>query len=272
MEKYNLDEITFEGRNKDYGAYYLRTHYAAYLQRAFLGASAGFLGFVFSAFVYFYFKKPVDLSQIPDGVIEITNKIFTEKKEELKPKKLEKPQQASSAPKKTLQNLPPVAIDDAKKETDVRHTAEELFSTPTGPDEIHGPAVDPSLIELPAADSKKEELIAAPAPLEDNSIKDFVQEMPEYYGGQKAMLKYLQSQIIYPASAVRVNVSGKVYVRFVIEKDGSVNQVSVLRGVGFGCDEEAQRVVKSMPKWKPGVQNGQNVRVWMNIPIVFSLE
>ena len=99
-----------------------------------------------------------------------------------------------------------------------------------------------------------------------------VEENPEFIGGRVEMYKYLGENIQYPAAAQRANVSGRVFVKFIVEEDGSIGDVVVMKGIGFGCDEEAIRVVKSMPKWKPGVQNGKNVRVYYNMPIVYKLD
>ena len=99
-----------------------------------------------------------------------------------------------------------------------------------------------------------------------------MEQNPEFVGGQAKMYQYLGENIKYPAAAQRANISGRVFVKFVVEDDGSIGDVKVMKGIGFGCDEEAVRVVKSMPKWKPGVQNGKNVRVYYNMPIVYRLD
>jgi TonB family protein len=98
-----------------------------------------------------------------------------------------------------------------------------------------------------------------------------VDEMPQYPGGEMAMYQYLAENIRYPREAKKNGVSGRVLVTFVIERDGSVTEVRVLRGIGGGCDEEAVRVVKAMPRWTPGIQKGKPVRVQYNIPIKFTL-
>ena len=85
------------------------------------------------------------------------------------------------------------------------------------------------------------------------------------------MMKSIAGNIKYPEAAIDKNIEGRVFVSFVIEKDGSVSNVKVLRGIGGGCDEEAARVISSMPKWKPGKQKGEFVRVSYQIPIMFKL-
>ena len=99
----------------------------------------------------------------------------------------------------------------------------------------------------------------------------FVEEQPSYPGGDEARQKYLRDNTKYPAIAMEGNIQGTVYVTFVVEKDGSVSNVKVLRGIGGGCDEEAMRVIKNMPKWAPGKQRGRAVRAQFNMPIKFTL-
>ena len=91
-------------------------------------------------------------------------------------------------------------------------------------------------------------------------------------GGEAPMYQYLGNNMKYPPIARDNNIQGRVYVSFVVEKDGSITDVKVLRGIGGGCDEEAVRVVKSMPKWSPGKQRGKAVRVRFNLPILFKLQ
>ena len=98
-----------------------------------------------------------------------------------------------------------------------------------------------------------------------------VEDDPEFPGGLSALSQYLASNIKYPQLAKENNITGKVFVSFVVEKDGSVGQVKILRDIGGGCGAEAVRVVKAMPKWKPGKQRGKPVRTQFNLPVDFSL-
>ena len=109
-----------------------------------------------------------------------------------------------------------------------------------------------------------------PAPVAEE-IFTFVEEYPEFPGGDRALREYVLNNIKYPEVARTSGITGTVYVQFVVEKDGSISDVKVVRGIGGGCDEEAVRVVKSMPKWKPGKQRGQPVRVYFTLPIEFKL-
>ena len=108
--------------------------------------------------------------------------------------------------------------------------------------------------------------------VDNDTVYNIVEQMPEYPGGVEAMMKYIAENVKYPEEAKNKNIAGRVFVSFVVEKDGSVSNVKVLRSIGGGCDEEAVRVIKSMPKWKPGMQKGKPVRVSFQIPIYFKLD
>lgn len=99
-----------------------------------------------------------------------------------------------------------------------------------------------------------------------------VESMPEFPGGDAARMKFLQENIKYPQMARESGIQGTVYVTFVVEPDGSVSDVRVLRGIGGGCDEEAVRVIQKMPRWNAGMQRGKPVRVQFNMPIKFTLQ
>ncbi len=105
-----------------------------------------------------------------------------------------------------------------------------------------------------------------------DGVYQIVDEMPQYPGGEAAMMDYVAQNVVYPKEAQEKGISGRVFVGFIVEKDGSVSEVKVLRGIGGGCDEESIRVVKAMPKWKPGKQEGKPVRVSYLMPITFKLQ
>lgn len=105
----------------------------------------------------------------------------------------------------------------------------------------------------------------------EGEIYTIVENMPQYPGGEEARNKLLATNIIYPATATQNGIQGTVYVSFIVEKDGAVSNVKVIRGIGGGCDEESIRVVKLMPKWIPGTQKGKPVRVLFNMPMYYKL-
>jgi len=110
-----------------------------------------------------------------------------------------------------------------------------------------------------------------PKPQDEVPIFTVVEVMPKYPGGNEAMYKYLGENIKYPEKAKKEGIQGKVFVTYVVEKDGSISNVKILRGVEESLDKEAMRVIAAMPKWKPGTQNGKAVRVQYTLPIKFTL-
>ncbi|MDO4820293.1 MAG: energy transducer TonB, partial [Prevotella sp.] len=111
------------------------------------------------------------------------------------------------------------------------------------------------------------------APVEvEEKVFDVVEQMPSFPGGDAALMQYLQKSIRYPVVAEENGIQGRVIIRFVVEKNGSIGEVQVARSVDPSLDKEAVRVVKSMPKWIPGKQNGSAVRVWFTLPVQFRLQ
>jgi len=175
-------------------------------------------------------------------------------------------------------------VVDDEEEEEIEEYVQPPEQTPPPPP----PPAPPEEIELIEDDSEEEEteeIIELPDEDEDvgviddpvrevidDNIFDIVEQQPEFPGGLASLRKYLGKNIEYPKLAADAGIQGKVYVGFVVERDGSVSGVKVRRGIGGGCDEEAMRVVKSMPKWKPGKQRNKAVRVRYNLPIVFKLQ
>lgn len=106
----------------------------------------------------------------------------------------------------------------------------------------------------------------------ETEIFTVVESMPEFPGGEAAMMSFIAKNIKYPGFARESGIQGRVFVNFVVEPSGLVSNVKILRGIGGGCDEEAIRVVQSMPKWTPGKQRGKAVRVSFNLPVRFTLQ
>lgn len=111
-----------------------------------------------------------------------------------------------------------------------------------------------------------------PEPVKEEEIFVAVQQMPEFPGGQAALMKWLSNNIRYPQIALDNGISGRVIVKFVVEKDGSVGGVTLVKGVDKDLDREAMRVAKAMPKWQPGKNNGQAVRCYYTLPVTFRLQ
>lgn len=104
---------------------------------------------------------------------------------------------------------------------------------------------------------------------QDDAVYSMVSEQPSFPGGMQEMMKFISENRKYPAEAKAKDIHGKVIVAFVVERDGSLSDVKIRRGIGYGCDEEAIRLIKSMPKWTPGKQNGKAVRVSFMLPVTF---
>ena len=116
-----------------------------------------------------------------------------------------------------------------------------------------------------------EEIIFEEPEEEVEEIFTIVEDQPEYPGGMNAFYKYIGTNMRYPVQARRMGVEGRVFVQFVVEKDGSLSEIQVIKGIGYGCDEEALRVIKQSKKWTPGKQRGRAVKVRMILPIMFRL-
>ncbi len=137
----------------------------------------------------------------------------------------------------------------------------------------------PALLLLFAGAAKAQEDISAPIvvrepvvePDNQNGVFNFVDSMPEFPGGQEALVEYLSKNIKYPEAAIEAGIQGAVYVSFTVDADGAIRDALVMRGIGGGCDEEALRVVNSMPLWEPGMQRGEAVMVKYRMPIRFRL-
>jgi len=125
---------------------------------------------------------------------------------------------------------------------------------------VDEPTIDNVPFYLPKEEQVDEPVILVPG------------KMPAFPGGEAAMYAFIGQNLVYPLAAVEANAQGKVYARFIVEKDGSISQIEIARGLGFGCDKEVIRVIKSMPRWEPGTQGPNKVRVLYTLPVHFKLE
>lgn len=194
---------------------------------------------VFAAFEYkSYDKQTIDLQQravddTPEEIIPITE---------------HKPPPPPPPPPKQVTQIK-IVEDDVEVEDEI---------------EIDVEADDETVVEYVPVEEEEE--------IEEAEIFTVVESMPEFPGGTGELYKYLGNSIKYPPLAKESGIQGRVFVNFVVEPDGSISNVKVLRGIGGGCDEEAVRVVENMPTWKPGKQRGKAVRVSYNLPIKFTLQ
>jgi protein TonB len=264
MEK-SLTEIVFENRNREYGAYVLRREYSANVQRATVIGVALFL------FIFLVPSLYARLNPEPDPeaiVIEATldNFIF-EKKREIQP--VEK--QNRPPVKKTFKSDLVEVVQDHKVLNEVLPpTVDDLDDADPGSETTEGTGDVIALVTPPVEiwPDKKE----ATEVVQDNKIYTIAEQQPAYVGGMKALSEFLSKHMKYPGRAASAGVSGKVFIEFTVEADGAIENVHVIKGIGFGCDEEAVRVIKLMPNWIPGKQSGRSVRVKFTLPVAFQLE
>lgn len=247
----NLDDIIFKNRNKDYGAYSLRKSYNKNMMSAVVIAIVIFLLGVSVPLIANYFNSSkVVITKTDPTVILNTNP-----KDKIIEKLPEAPVEKKIVP---VFRAPIVTATDE----DVPELSELIeISKNTNPAD--------TLAETGIPEDKPKTNIIDEG--EELKIHTFVEEWPEFPGGDIARVKFLSENIVYPKVAKEAGIQGPVHLTFVVEKDGSISNVNILRGIGGGCDEEATRVVSSMPKWKPGRQNGKEVRVQFNMPINFKL-
>ena len=188
-----------------------------------------------------YDKREIDPSLLNREVVVDEEMVEITKQEEQKPQPVEQPQQTTQLE----------IVDDNVETEDINLNAE------VEQNEVIEEYVAPEVVE--------EEVV-------EQEIFQIVEEMPAFPGGEGKLLEYVATHIKYPQIARETGIQGRVFVGFVVEPDGSISNVKLLRGIGGGCDEEAMRVIKSLPKWKPGKQRGKAVRVSYQIPVLFKLQ
>ena len=265
-------DLVFEGRNKAYGAYRLRK---STTKRNILAMVAVVL-LLIVAFIILTVKNFVDEQRAKVAmtqVAELTNYKQPEKEAEVKQKKVEvEPERVVERVKSSIKFTAPVIKKDEEVKPDEElKTQDELMSTKTAIGTFDVKGNDDANGEI----LKAKEVIAEPEPPkheEENKVFDIVEQQPLFPGGPAALMKYLSENTKYPVVAQENGVQGRVTVQFVVEKDGSISDVHVLRGVDPSLDKEAVRVVKSMPRWTPGKQNGITVRVNYRVPVLFRLQ
>lgn len=264
-------DIVFQGRNKVYGAYQLRrgTSKRNIVSMIFVAAVAAVAYLGLAAYnSYQEAQKAKFEAEMEASLLEAKKEAKVEKK--TKTPKVEQVQKVEKV-KSSIAFTPPVIKKDSEvKPEEEMKTQDELKETKTaigafdvkGNDEAGGTVL------------KAVEEIAAPEPPkheeEQNKIFEVVEQQPQFPGG--SVNGWLADHIKYPVVAAENGISGRVVVQFVVERDGSVSQVRVVRGVDPSLDKEAQRVISSMPKWIPGKQNGQAVRSRFTVPVTFRLQ
>lgn len=265
-------DLVFEGRNQAYGAYKLRKGTAKRNVWALIivGLAAALLYLGLQLQKMAEANKKVENTQ----AVELA-KLNTEKKEA----KVEKKEIIKQEPEKVVEQVKSSVKFTApiiKKDSEVKEEDEIKLDEVQKSDKAVGAFTVEGNDEVGGAVLKAKEDIAAPEPpkhvVEETKIFTVVEQMPMFPGGYGALMGYLRDNIHYPTVAAENGVQGRVVVGFVVERDGSITDVNILRGVDPSLDREAMRVVKSMPKWTPGKQNGSAVRVKYQVPVSFRLQ
>ncbi|OZT04796.1 energy transducer TonB [Prevotella sp. 885] len=265
-------DLVFEGRNQAYGAYKLRKGTAKRNVWALIivGLAAALLYLGLQLQKMAEANKKVENTQ----AVELA-KLNTEKKEA----KVEKKEIIKQEPEKVVEQVKSSVKFTApviKKDSEVKEEDEIKLDEVQKSDKAVGAFTVEGNDEVGGAVLKAKEDIAAPEPpkhvVEETKIFTVVEQMPMFPGGDGALMGYLRDNIHYPTVAAENGVQGRVVVGFVVERDGSITDVKILRGVDPSLDREAMRVVKSMPKWTPGKQNGSAVRVKYQVPVSFRLQ
>ncbi len=264
-------DLVFEGRNQAYGAYKLRKGTTKRnVWSIIIVALAAVL-----LFLGLQLQKMAQANKTVENTQAVELARLQDKKKEAK---VEKKDIVRTEPEKVVEQVkssvkftaPVIKKDEEVKEEDEIKLEEVEKSTKAigtfnveGNDEVGG-AVLKAKDEIKAPEPPKHE--------EETKIFTVVEQMPLFPGGDAALMAYLRDNIHYPTVAAENGVQGRVVVGFVVERDGSITDVNVLRSVDPSLDREAMRVVKGMPRWTPGKQNGSAVRVKYQVPVTFRLQ
>lgn len=273
-------DIIFEGKNKEFGAYQLRVASARRHNMSMLSVLVFIAVVVLASLLAKTLQNAAGEEEGTD-VLAIEQELVAdvapeeEDLEEDLPEEIEipEPEIPEVTPEEVLntqQNTEIIIATEVDKEEEVK-TTEELQESATA---FGATTFDQGTDNVEVVREHKDEIVVeekveAPAP---EKVFDAVEEPPTFPGGVEAMYEFMRKELRYPEMAAQNNIQGRVILQFVVEKDGSVGEVRVVRKVDTDLDKEAVRMVKSMPKFIPGRMNGQSVRVWFTLPVNFKLK
>lgn len=243
-----FDEIVFENRNRLYGAYDLRKRYNSAAGISILGSVTICTLLLIS--LSFSSGDGIVKADPTNVIIILKDPLLTEPVTPPAPKP---PDEILNA----VRNLKPEVTDDTLSITQLPPITDILINT-----SVNG-SINDTLVYIEPANTEIPE---------KNEPRVFVEEMPEYPGGISELMKFVAENLDYPPEAVAANIQGRVVLKFVVNTDGSADRIEVLRSVDPLLDNEAIRVVKSLPHFRPGKQGGVPVPVWFTIPVFFRLE
>jgi len=248
----NFDDIVFKDRNKEYGAFVLRKKYSRNVIISLLIGISLMLATIITP--YLNAKSSVSRHDHPERQVEIVLQDLNQPHELVAPPP---PPPPSAYTIQQAKYVPPVVVDSIKFDDKIQ---------PMTADEAQQNVKNENVLEVVKVN--KEEV------LENETEQEpffTVQEMPEPTGGISGLYKYIAENTRYPLNARDNNIQGKVYVRFCVTAKGTIEQVSIAKGVDSDLDSEAMRIVKTFPPFKPGKQDGKPVPVWYTVPIIFQL-
>ena len=265
-------DLVFEGKNQAYGAYVLRKDTGKRNVKALMWVLIGIALIFAIAYANLAIQNAIKQNQAIETDVELSK--LAQKKEakveRKEPVKVEMEQKVVEKVKSSVKfTAPEIKKDDEVKPEDELKSQDDLSKTNTaigafdvkGNDEAEGEVL------------KAKEVVVDEKPKEEETkVFDVVEQMPQFPGGPNALFEYLSKNIKYPVVAEENGIQGRVIVTFVVERDGSITDVKVAKSVDPSLDKEAMRVVKSMPHWIPGKQNGSAVRVKYTVPVTFRLQ
>lgn len=256
------NETVFEKRNKAYGAYVIRKDYDRNLVLIMLSLVFG-TGILFAA--YNGFKKPVQATKViinPPRIEDTTVLIL----DEIEPPKPKVPEKTEVKPETNQQQFVEMKVVDVKVNDSVL-AQEKLNDQQIGTITVR--KIIPNDFKL-VGETKNVQTIVTPPKRE---VHTSVEKEAFFPGGYPALMSYIQANLVYPTEGIEINAQGKCYLRFIVDFEGRISSVKVLRGIPGcpECDREAIRVLKSMPEWEPGKVGGVSVSSYFDLPINFSL-
>ena len=269
-------DLVFEGKNKDFGAYVIRTESPKRHKEAVLWTLIGSIIFGLITFGFMKANQYLDKRRLAEMGEQVEVFIdISQETEESEPELIEqeKPEVIQEEESKTYQATELQIVEDKNvREEDEIVSQDERMQTDAIAGSVTNSQGSTDLNNFrehinEVVVETKVEPVAKPEP-----IFKSVEQMPQFPGGEAALMKYLASHINYPPMAAENGIQGRVIVQFVVDKTGKVGEVKLARSVDKDLDNEAVRVCKSLPKFTPGRQNGQPVSVWYTLPVTFKLQ
>jgi protein TonB len=253
-EEQSMDDLVFENRNKEYGAYVLRKVYYDNVHKALLYVMVFFAG-VMMLTLFFPGDPLVKVPEIPRGIIEFNILPTIE---------APKPAAPSAQVRRAVTRATPTVTTAVVTDKVIPSVTDAISGTADG-------AVDGVAPIEGSGPATAEPVVATPAVVEPPKTFVHPEVMPQYEGGMEALARYMRKNLKYPAVARRMGTEGSVYVSFIIDTEGHISEAKVIKGISKECDEEAVRVVSRMPSWIAGRQGNAPVIVRMVLPIKFQL-